>query len=93
MGYKPPQRKVVLETGANAPKVQRVDSVALLTDAEKQEALALMTKYDADKSGTITRDELTTLLKDKHAKKMSDKMIERFVEMNFQMADKDGSGA
>ena len=92
MGYKPTKKNVTLETGENAPKVQRVDIAAGLTEAEKAEAMALLKKYDADNSGTITKDELTTLLKDKYGKKMSDKMIERFVEMNFQLADKDKSG-
>lgn len=82
---------VILETGEGAPKVERANPTAL-TEEETASAIEAFKKTDADNSGTIDKAELTVLLKTKLGKKMGEKMIERFVDSQFQRFDKDDSG-
>ena len=82
---------VHLETGEDSPKVVRA-SPTELTEEEKAAAIASFKETDTDNSGTIDKAELTVLLKGKLGKKMGEKMIERYVESQFQLADKDNSG-
>ena len=49
-------------------------------------------QYDDNKNGTIEKEELRNLLKDTLGKKMSPVMINRFVDSQFQLWDKDDSG-
>ncbi len=44
-------------------------------------------------SGVIDKEELKSLLIDTMPKKMSEMMIKRYVDMQFQLYDKDSSGA
>lgn len=83
---------VVLETGENAPKVERVNPLEL-TEEEKAAAIEAFKKTDTDGSGTIDKAELTELLKTQLGKRMSEKMVERFVDSQFQIHDKDGNGS
>jgi len=82
---------VVLEHGTDSPKVQR-SGPAELTEEEKASAIEAFKTTDADNSGSIDKAELTTLLKGKLGKRMGEKMIERFVDSQFQLYDKDGNG-
>lgn len=82
---------VVLETGTDSPKVTRPAKMEL-SEEEKAAALEAFASTDADKSGTIDKAELTTLLKTKLGKRMGEKMVERYVDSQFQLHDKDGSG-
>ncbi|EGG18602.1 hypothetical protein DFA_04096 [Cavenderia fasciculata] len=80
-----------LETGDNAPKVKHV--TVELTEAEIEEARVVFQKYDKDNSGTIDRSELKELVKESLTRKMGDILVNRLVDSNMQLADKDGSGA
>jgi len=82
---------VELEIGENAPKIKHPDVV--LTDEETAEAKAQFSKYDKDNSGTIDRAELKELLQVSLGKKMGPAMVERYVNSQMQLADKDGSGS
>lgn|ERR1711988_1080670 len=82
--------KPELESGQNAPKVEK-NEVAL-TEEQYAAAQAKFREADADNSGFIDKQELHTLLKDTMGKKMSDGMVKRYVDMQFNMWDKDGSG-
>jgi Ca2+-binding EF-hand superfamily protein len=83
---------VQLETGEDSPKVVRAGP-SELTEEEKAAAIAAFKETDADNSGSIDKAELTVLLKGKLGKKMGEKMIERYVDSQFQLHDKDGSGS
>lgn len=82
--------RIPLETGANAPKVEKREVV--MSAAQKQEALTKFDEYDKDKSGEIDREELMALLKDTMGGKMGQRILERFVDAQFQLGDTDGSG-
>eukprot|EP00026_Physarum_polycephalum_P016314 Phypoly_transcript_17194.p1 GENE.Phypoly_transcript_17194~~Phypoly_transcript_17194.p1 ORF type:complete len:257 (+),score=54.55 Phypoly_transcript_17194:84-773(+) len=84
-------KSTLLETGANSPKIQKQENV--LTEADIAEARAAFDKFDKDKSGTIDRNELKELLLSSMNRKMAPGMVERFVDAQMQLADKDGSGA
>jgi len=81
----------LLETGANSPKVKRQENI--LTEADIAEAKAAFKKYDKDNSGTIDRNELKELLTSTTSRRMAPGMVERFVDAQMQLADKDGSGS
>jgi len=72
-----------LETGENAPKLEKKPLV--LTPDNKKQALEAFDKYDADGSDSIDREELKKLLRETLGAKMSDKMIDRYVEAQFQL--------
>jgi hypothetical protein len=82
--------KVVLETGDNAPKHDK--KVIAISDELRAEADAEFEKADKDKSGHISKDELLDVLKGTMGKKMSEKMIERFVDAQFQLGDANDDG-
>eukprot|EP01133_Synstelium_polycarpum_P010254 gene10254-11956_t len=84
------QWKAALESGANAPKLEKQEAIQL-NEAEIEEARAQFAKYDANKSGTIDRAELTLLLRETIAKRMGDMMMKRLVDGHMQLADKDGN--
>lgn len=84
---------VQLETGENAPKVGKPVSKTELTEEERADAIKAFEETDTDKSGSIDKAELTVLLKGRLGRKMGEKMIERFVETQFNLHDKDGSGS
>jgi Ca2+-binding EF-hand superfamily protein len=88
--YADVERSTALETGENAPKVERRE--VTMTAAQKQEALEKFDVYDKDKSGEIDKEELMALLKDSMGNKMGPKILERFVDAQFQLGDTDGSG-
>jgi len=78
----PSERK--LETGENAPKIEKQEII--LTPEQKRQALEAFEKYDADGSETIDRSELKKLLMETLGAKMSEKIIDRYVEAQFQLA-------
>jgi Ca2+-binding EF-hand superfamily protein len=82
---------VVLETGADSPKVERSTGIEL-TEDEKAKALEAFKQTDTDGNGTLDKTELTALLKSSLGKRVGEKMVERFVDSQFQLHDKDGSG-
>eukprot|EP01130_Rhizamoeba_saxonica_P002489 TRINITY_DN12281_c0_g1_i1.p1 TRINITY_DN12281_c0_g1~~TRINITY_DN12281_c0_g1_i1.p1 ORF type:complete len:235 (-),score=72.12 TRINITY_DN12281_c0_g1_i1:32-682(-) len=63
-----------------------------LSDDEIAVALEKFDSLDADNSGTIDKEELKVLLRERFGTKMSDMMLGRIVEGQFQMADTDGDG-
>jgi len=89
--YKQTEHKVVLETGKNAPKIIR-EKLGVLTEEQMIDCRNKFDFYDANKNGTIEKDELRNLLTDTLGKKMSTVMINRFCDSQFQLWDKDDSG-
>lgn len=93
ISLKPGNRKsaVVLETGEDAPKVKK--NSLELTEKQKASAMAKFEEFDKDSSGTIDKEELAELLKDRMNKKMSPKLVQNFVDAQFEAYDKDGNGS
>jgi hypothetical protein len=83
-----PQAATQLETGENAPKVEK--RIVTITADQKAEALAKFDEYDKDGSGAIDKAELFLLLKATVGKNMGEKILQRFVDSQFQLADVDG---
>lgn len=82
---------VVLETGTDSPKVVRSAAIEL-SEEEKNAAIEAFKATDTDGNGSLDKEELKTLLKTKLGKRVGEKMVERFVDSQFQLHDKDGSG-
>jgi len=80
----------LLETGDNSPKVKKAD--VSLTEEELADAKVQFQKYDKDNSGSIDKKELGELLINSMSKKMGPAMVQRFIDSQMQLADKDGSG-
>jgi len=92
-----PMNRTALETGAEAPKIQRADTLEQirdkLTPQQLEDAKAKFKQYDKDSSGTIDKEELTALLSETMSKRMAPLMVKRYVDAQFQMYDRDGSGS
>lgn len=84
-----PGKEDVGENMGEAPKLVIPDID--LSEDEIQEAVAKFKEYDLDGSNTIDKEELKSLFKSKMGR-MSERMIDRFVEGQFQLADTDNSG-
>jgi Ca2+-binding EF-hand superfamily protein len=82
-----------LETGANAPKVEKKPEL-ILSSEEVEAARQKFKEFDKDNSGTIDKSELKALLMaTSTGKKMSPTMVERYVAVQFSLWDKDKSGS
>ena len=73
--YKEVKKNVVLETGENAPKVQRQE--VSLSEEETQKAREKFAATDKDGNGVIDKEELKALLQETVGKKMSTTMVNR----------------
>jgi len=61
----------------------------ILTEEERRRAIELFNKYDMDNSGKIDENELKNLIKEHMGPKVSNMIINRFVETNINLGDKD----
>lgn len=84
-----PTKKAPLETGDNAPKIQR--GLFKLSDEERAIAAKKFEEHDKDKSGTLDKEELRLVLKEKMPK-ASEKMVDRLLDAQFQLGDKNNDG-
>lgn len=89
MKASPTSRPATLESGQNAPKLEKRDSLAdvkeRLTPDQIADAKQKFKTYDKDNSGTIDKQELRSLLVETMSKKMGEGMINRYVDMQFQV--------
>jgi len=76
--------------GENAPK--RITPQEEVNQEEKNRALALFNKYDTDSNGTIDPNELKNLLKEHMGPRVSNMLLNRFVETNINLGDKNNDG-
>jgi len=90
MGTKHTGTKAALETGVGAPKVEKRE--ISLSEEELQKARDKFNEFDADKSGYIDKQELKNLLKVTIGKHMGEGMVNRYVDSQFQMWDRDENG-
>jgi len=64
----------------------------VLTEEQQYQAMEAFRKYDADGSGTIDKGELKNLLRVTMGTKVSDMIIDLFIQANWQLGDTDGNG-
>jgi Ca2+-binding EF-hand superfamily protein len=86
-----PKRPQLESPSTNSPKV--VKQADKLTEEQKQQARVAFDKYDNDKSGHISKDELKQILQETlRSKNMGNLIFERLVNSHLQQADSDNSG-
>jgi hypothetical protein len=64
-----------------------------LTEGDSSKLRALFKQYDTDNSGTIDKIELRAIIEGAMKVKVSEKLIQKYLEVEFHKSDTDGSGS
>eukprot|EP01123_Difflugia_compressa_P003717 TRINITY_DN15011_c0_g1_i1.p1 TRINITY_DN15011_c0_g1~~TRINITY_DN15011_c0_g1_i1.p1 ORF type:complete len:227 (+),score=47.19 TRINITY_DN15011_c0_g1_i1:50-730(+) len=85
------QADITYNPEASTHKFERPEYV--FTETEKKAALELFNKHDKDNSGSIEKNELRELLKEKMGARTSEAILNRFVDSHFSEFDKEETGS